>query len=319
MPHAPSPATPRSAPIPGGRSRARRSVRPLGCLVLAAVVVGGCGVDGVTERGRGPGGQGSAASLRRAVGVTHDLRTLKTDTTVWFILPGVADSMSSRGEYDRAAKRSREVYDKGQLFVDRFDDGSEDLPRDAARLEEVRDGSTRYVRSSLYNHLTGTDEPWHRAKGAGGAGGGEGLGPAMMPDSGELMEFLDDVAKVSDAGQEPVRGVATTRLRAQFDLRDLLVSRGESRKEVDAEMRASGMDGPVPTGLDVWVDAQDRVRKISLVVDLASMARPENRAEYAGIGLSMTVELYAFDEAVDIEVPPPGEVGSYDPSILEGD
>lgn len=297
--------TTRGRPRPGFAAR-------LAGLLAVALVAGGCGAED-------PKAGGTSPELGRAAAATGAVRSLRIDTTLSFLLPMAYETVSIRGEYDRVGERSREVQDRGQAFVDRLNEDLDgDLPRDAERVIEIHDGSTRYVRSSLYNHLTGSEERWHRAERADRPDGGK-LVPELVPDSTEVLEFLDEVSEATDLGRERVRGAMTSHARAEFDLRDLMIHQGKSRKEVEAEMRASEVDGPVPTQLDVWLDAQDRVRKLSMTLDLSASVPPEDRAEYAGIGFALTAEYYAFDEPVDIELPPPAEVGSYDPSVIEGD
>ena len=67
---------------------------------------------------------------------------------------------------------------------------------------------------------------------------------------------------------------------------------------------------------EAWVDADGFMRKFTMTFDFASAA--EEVPELGDVSMTITVELYDFDEPVDIVVPDPSEVAKLDPSILSG-
>lgn len=99
----------------------------------------------------------------------------------------------------------------------------------------------------------------------------------------DILDSLGDAATARAVGADTVRGVKTTHY------------------EITGPEMAE--EGTIEFG--VWLDAEDRVRRVSALEEVPGdlTASPG-----AGATIRYTLELYDFGEPVDIQVPPPSEV-----------
>lgn len=153
--------------------------------------------------------------------------------------------------------------------------GQETLP--ALRL--LADGDRLFLQPGLVAPAVGlAPDDWIAAPGATDAGTAApgAMGELLWSDGsfpepaavllGLLLEVGDEVELV---GRDQVRGVATTHLRAVAHHRDW-------------------PDGSNGVPLDVWVDADDRLRRVDVVPTAA---------------VSLRLELFDYDESVDPDIP----------------
>lgn len=214
--------------------------------------------------------------------------------------------------------------DIGPIFDaigDAAGDGSfRDLLGDDLTMEAITEGTTLYVRSPLFaslarlgalpgaDDLAALDDTWGRVDlAATGLSAEElaGLAGAQTGASAEdLLALLGAVAgDVTDLGPSEVRGVATTRYRAEIRLGDVLDAQGMSAADVAALAVADAGEVTIP--FDIDVDAEDRVRRLAVVIDTSLIAElvgepapPGTEARIATI-----VELYDFGAEIDIADP----------------
>lgn len=110
--------------------------------------------------------------------------------------------------------------------------------------------------------------------------------------------------EVKTVGEEDVRGTKTTHYSATIDLTKASASAPASAKaSLD---NAIGLLGATTMPLDVWVDADGRVRRQKYVVDLS-------KAKGGGTGSVTTIlELYDFGTQVTVSPPPADQTATLD-------
>lgn len=138
----------------------------------------------------------------------------------------------------------------------------------------------------------------------GGDAGAGSPAPLAQSDLSGTLEMLRGVSgAVEEVGREDVRGVATTHYRAEIDPKRALDEVPAARREKAAKALEKLGDAKFPA--DVWIDDQDRVRKLTLTVDAGKLDVPG--AAQAGKA-TITYELYDFGVDVAVTAPPPDEV-----------
>lgn len=326
------------------RSRSRFR-RPIAALAAAMLVTAGCGVslddDASLVEADGRGGPttttpedepkvvieegsfegtGGAVYLDQAADATAEVKTQKMSMVMDMEgFPGMGTlSITSEGEFDNDAGQGRMTLDMADVFGAAGE--SAGLPDDAGVIEMVIDGDTIYMKSSLFSMLGQDDKPWLKVDSAELDKSGA-LSGSSQTDPAAFLEFFESASdNVEKVGTEEVRGVETTHLTATLDLQKLLAdASGDQKAELEAQLEGLGAaaDSFKSIPAEAWVDADGYVRKFKMTFDFSSAA--EEVPDLGEVSMSITVELYDFDEPVDIEVPDPSQVGDLDPSILSGD
>jgi|RhiMethySRZTD1v2_1073278.scaffolds.fasta_scaffold01574_21 hypothetical protein len=138
--------------------------------------------------------------------------------------------------------------------------------------------------------------------------------------------FLDMAASgsdVEDLGTQEIRGVETHGLGAVSTYEDMLTAQGITADEFDDQLGALGSAGGGPTDeemsavldvmlamevpLEVWVDADDHVRRVTLELDMRpvieSLAEIDPTAEGVEMSMDMSMDMFDYGEPIEIEVP----------------
>lgn len=119
----------------------------------------------------------------------------------------------------------------------------------------------------------------------------------------ELLRGADDVEEV---GEEEVRGDATTHYRATLDLER---ARDEAPEEQRAAMdQAIAQLGSNELPVEVWLDEEDRVRRMRYAIDLAQMEIDAAGDAALQGTITTTMEFWDFGVEVDVSPPPDEEV-----------
>ncbi|MGZ8766601.1 MAG: hypothetical protein ACXW2C_13015 [Acidimicrobiia bacterium] len=135
---------------------------------------------------------------------------------------------------------------------------------------------------------------------------------AISSESSNPVDGLEALRGVSsdvrEIGTESVRGVETTHYRATLDLAKAIADTPADARDGARDLldRAGARTIPV----DVWLDAQGRVRKYTMQLDGASFGE-------AGSSVAVTYEFYDFGAPVDVNAPPADQVADLG-SMLEG-
>src|SRR5918996_2161386 len=132
------------------------------------------------------------------------------------------------------------------------------------------------------------------------------FGPLLQGSQADPSQYLLWLAAlhpdVTTLGEDEVRGVPTTRYRAQVDLERLEEQAPPGRED---EWRAyvetlQGRLGVEAVPVEIWVDGDGLIRRL--------------RHEYAfaaeGSTIAVTMELYDFGVPVEAAAPPPGQVAA---------
>jgi hypothetical protein len=157
-----------------------------------------------------------------------------------------------------------------------------------------------YLRGGGMGAALGVPTPWASVD-LGRMGGLTGtdlaqLGSSNEPTSG--LELLTGAEDVEQVGHDEVGGAATTHYRATVDLRKAVEEAGAVTDRAQFEQFAELLgDGRVD--VDVWLDAEDRVRRMRY-----EQPMPGDDAPSA----TVTVELSDFGTKEQVEVPAPADV-----------
>lgn len=178
----------------------------------------------------------------------------------------------------------------------------------------VVDGDVAYQQGGVVDRSSdGSERMWIRHEDPRGVFP-RMLGPSVnatgSPDPARLLAALDDVrGGVERLGDDEVRDVAVEgfAFRARADA----LAR-------DADLPPASADAEI--GVEVWLDADDRVRRLTATLDLADFVPPDAAdADRVPAGTDegvarVVLELFDFGADVTIDVPDPDEV-----RVLEAD
>lgn len=114
-------------------------------------------------------------------------------------------------------------------------------------------------------------------------------------DPAASIEVLGDATEVTPTGEEEIAGVATTGYR-------VVLPREAIAESIGADPRITQLL-PEELDYDVWVDADDLVRRVTSTV------------EVQGTSSTTTVTYTDYGQPVDIEAPPAGQVTDQAPGL----
>ena len=218
--------------------------------------------------------------------------------------------------------RSRTFTDIGPIFDAIFaaaGNGSvRDLLGDDLSMEAITEGTSLYLRAPFFasmaqlgalpgaEELVGLGDAWGYVDLTATGLTAEELAGLTGAQTGasadDLLALLGAVGgDVTDQGASEVRGVPTTRYRAEIDLGDVLDAQGMSANDL------AGLDaiGNVSIPFDIDVDADGRARRLAVTIDTSFIADLTGEPGPAGTEarISTIVEVYDFGAAVDIVDP----------------
>ncbi|MCU1370703.1 MAG: hypothetical protein JWO77_1897 [Ilumatobacteraceae bacterium] len=283
-----------------------------------SVVAVGCGATGGAPASQhvssavAPGAQ-QAAGIVEAAQATGAITSEKVAITVRTV-PADGDpsvSVTSTGEIDGAAGRSHLTADVSGTFGGRSGD---------ATVEAVFDGGSVFLKAPFTSFLA--DTPWVEVSSPALAEVAERLGGGLQGDPGEFVELLEGAGgPVTTVGTEEVRGVATRHVAVDIDVTKVLDQADPGRRaalEAQLTQRGVSLDDLAPLPAEAWIDDDGFVRRFTISFDLAELAKVHPGAEAEGV-VTETIELYDFNEPVDIAVPPASEVTTLDlAKLLDG-
>lgn len=288
---------------------------------LGVLVAAGCGAtggatgDGATQvvaSGVAPEAQ-QASFLAEAAQTTAAAKTAKVALTVRTTPAGGDPSVTvtASGEVDGANGRAHLTADVA---------GTVSGWSDQATIEAVYDGDTAYVQAPFAELLGG--KPWVKLTSPKLAQLADRLGGSgLTSDPDRFLELLEGAGgPVTTVGTEDVRGVPTRHVRVDLDVQEVLdQAPAERRKAIEAQLTERGVDlaelGPIPA--EAWIGDDGYVRKLSVSFDLAQVGKAKPGTDLTGV-ITQTIELYDFDQPVDIAVPPADQVSTLDLEQLLG-
>jgi hypothetical protein len=196
--------------------------------------------------------------------------------------------------------------------------GSADMPDfddpDAWKIQVVQDGEVGYVRFPAIDDQLPEGKTWVRGTAGDVKAGGfdfDELESFTQSDPREVLDALRGLSgEIETVGQEELRGVETTHYRAVLDPAELAkrAAAENGKPSVLGELPLQDAVSEVP--LDVWIDANGLVRKLSLDVSASDPSTAQSGS------VSLAFELWDYGEPVAIEVPPASQVA--DASAVRG-
>jgi hypothetical protein len=278
----------------------RRTLRMLAALG-AGLALGACGAG--SSQGAGSGGAGATAGndagriVAASADATNAARSARMSMTIAITEQGYSGAVTAEGAFDFANRT-------GALTMD----------MSAMRIPGVQGAiGLRVVDGVIYMNLGSMlgstpearqlfgDKPWikldvTKAGGVGAAAGGfGGLGTSDPTSTLDALRGAGSDVRV--VGHDEVRGVETTHYHATIDLERALDKLPAAQRDRAARAMQELGTGSVPA--DVWIDAQGRLRKLTMTLDATT--------EGTHVG-AVTMELYDFGTPVDVQAPPADQV-----------
>ena len=261
---------------------------------LPALLLAACG---------GGGEPATVTALRNAPKATIDAKTGRVEVVIERRGDGAPPApITIAGEADFQAHRGHTLIDLSQL-------GLPGPPVDA-----VFDNATVYEKFPL---PLPAGKSWVKVDlaTAGRSVGipAGGIGQAQAGDPSQTLDYLRGVTgHVTRVGTEDVRGTQTTHYRAVVDLDKAAEQSPTAREQIKSAIKLSGSS---TQPLDVWIDAQGRVRRMKYAVDLSKSKGAASNPGVSGVA-TFTLDLFDFGVPVQATVPPADQVA--DLSALTG-
>jgi hypothetical protein len=283
----------------------------LAALVAAlAAAVSGCG--------------GSAVAVPELTSFTQVAQASSTADTARFSLtldatmPGTDQklSFSAEGGFDTPAKRAQLTVDLSSLAelfkglgagLGGMTGGDLGNPGDW-KLEAIQDGGTAYIHFPLLAKQLPAGKTWIKgdAKDLSSAGPDQlgQFGSLAGTDPRSVFALLKGVSgSIEAVGSEKIRGVETSHYRATVDTAKLqqLVP-ADKRQSLGSLDQAAKQAGVTELPLDIWIDAEQRVTKLSIDLDA------KQPGSTTPVKASLVVELYDYGKPLDLQLPPADQV-----------
>lgn len=279
-------------------------------VVALCLVASGCGGSSGTIP--------ELASLTQVANSSASTDTAKFALTFEMSLPGADKALSfdAEGGFDTPAKRSQMTIDLSSLAALMKQFGSSlggkftgDLG-DASdwKLEAITDGDVVYLQFPLIAKELPDGKTWVKGSAEdfskSDTSGLDQFGSLSGMDPRDVFGFLKAVSgSIEAVGSEEVRGVATSHYRATLDpakLTELVPA--EQREALGGVDDAARQAGIAELPLDVWVDAENRIRRLSIELDAKMPGSDES------LQASFVIELYDYGTPLELELPPADQV-----------
>jgi hypothetical protein len=295
-------------------------------LAVAALAVAGCG--GAEPSTSSSGEPISFEQLSQSASTSAGATSGRFSFDVSMTFPGADEpfALSGEGAFDKPSKRASFAVDMssfarllGGLFAGLAGPGADGMPdfEDPTgwKIEVVQDGEVGYVRFPAFDERLPAGKSWIRAEKGEKAGGFEldELEQFAQTDPRELLEALQAVTSDVDVvGTESLRGAEVTHYRAVIEPKDLAAKAPKDQREqaeslIDEITSQSGV-GEIP--VDVWIDATGLVRKLAMTAAATDPGTSQSSE------MTISFEIWDYDEPVEIELPPASEV--VDASAVRG-
>jgi len=272
----------------------RRMAGTLAALAAAGTIAG-CGSSGSTDSGQLAAFTQAAAATQRA-GTAHVSMLMTMEAS---IIPGGRLQMSGDGVEDIAHRRARFSFDMSSVAALAGRDASQ------FRGEEIVADNVVYMHFPFLEQALG--KPWAKLdlkKVSGAAGLDVTQLTQGQGDPTQLLQYLRKVAvDVHQVGTDAVRGTPTTHYSAKMDFAKLagLLPAGQRQAAEAAIGKLKQVLGTTQIPVDLWVDAQHRVRR--MVLDM-NMKPQTGSAAGQSIRATVDVQLYDYGTSVDVTPPP---------------
>jgi hypothetical protein len=175
------------------------------------------------------------------------------------------------------------------------------------RIQEIFKSSTIYVGSPLFAGKLPGGARWMKLD-LSRLGGGLGLNLQQLTggqsNPAQLLDYLKAGGSVTVVGHELVRGTATTHYHGSLDLSRIsdFVPSADRAQLHSALAKLIAQTGVSSLPVDVWVDSQRLVRRMTIALSLASRGQK--------LQLRLTIELFGFGPTAPVI--PPRAAETYD-------
>ncbi len=284
-------------------------------LAALALSVAGCG--GSESVSAVSGEPIALQELSRSASASADATSGRFAFDMEIGFPGADEPMSLSGEgaFDEPSERASFAVDMsafaqllGGFFSAFAGPNAEDAPDfddpSAWQIEIVQDGKVSYVRFPAVSEKLPEGKSWIRNDGEGvkvdGFEFGE-LEDVASSDPRQLLQMLEAAGgDVETVGVEELRGTETTHYRATIDPAEYSTTATPEELEKLGPLAEQLKSGVAEVPIDVWLDGEGLVRKISIEVSA------EEQGQVGSASLSF--ELWDYGEDVEIDLPPADEV-----------
>jgi hypothetical protein len=276
----------------------RRLLTPL-LLALLAVLLAGCGASDTVTKSLDP--------VAAAATNTARLPTTHMSMTATMTVPGLptAVRMSGDGAVDNVRKRGSMTMDMSSMARAMPSTGGLNDPS-LWRGEYVFDFSksmVAYIRFPFMTRALGSGKSWVRLDfGSVSREMGVNLDQFMQMNQSNPAQQLQLLRAVSGRfaklGTGRVRGVKTTRYRTNVDITkypDLLPKGQRNSMQKSINTLVDMMGGKSTYPVEVWIDAKQLVRRMSL--------RMEIKAPTGSMSMAMSMDFYGFGRPVSVTFP----------------
>ena len=279
-------------------------------VVVVAVVAAGCGSSSVAIP--------ELTSFASVAQKSSSADSARFSMNLGMTMPGTSKPLAftAEGGFDTPAQRSQLTVDLSS-FAELFKSlgsslggtTSGDLGSPADwKLEAIQDGKTAYIHFPLLAKQLPPGKTWIRgdAKELSSADAGQmsQFGSLAGTDPRDIFGMLKAVSgSIESVGTEKIRGVETSHYRATIDLAKVeqLVPAAQ-QQSLGGLGQSAKQSGVSELPLDVWVDSDQRVRKLSIDLDAKQPGSDQS------VKASLVVELYDYGTALDLKLPPADQV-----------
>jgi hypothetical protein len=284
-------------------------------LALVAFVVG-CG---------GGQGGGTAAlpvldNLEPVADATGEARSARFETRFTMEMPGLSGfSFSADGAFDAQARKAQVRLDLGSFaeflggFAGALGEGAPDELSDPSKwkLELRLDGTVAFLRMPLLDSRLPDGKEWvsidlDKAAALRGLDlDDDVLSFAKGSDPREALDYLRSVSGgLTSLGTEDVRGVPTTHYFAVLDWQKALARAARESGQAGFLAQIENMPGALANvPVDVWVDADNLVRRMTMDFSFSSPDQPQQEAK-----ASLEMEVFDYGQPVRVDAPAAGDV-----------
>jgi hypothetical protein len=192
------------------------------------------------------------------------------------------------------------------------------LPAPIGQAEVRSTGQDYFVHLPAQLAAAAGTKPWIQVDQAtlqelvGSQLGVPGAGAAL--DFSGLLAWIRDVSgHIATMGRQTINGTTTTRYQAQVDVARAASNMGADPNTASAVAQTLGRTLPV----DVWIDAQGRLRQMKATIDLDTLRPPPGVTLPADLrgSANLTIDLWNFGASVH-PVPPPANQVSDASSVI---
>jgi hypothetical protein len=263
-----------------------RRLSVLGLLPMLLLALAGCGTKAAD----------AATIVRSAPAKTTDAKTARMALTVDGTSGTTNINATGDGVIDIVGKRGDLTMDVGQAGL--------------GKLHVLMFGTNFYMQlpAQLQGQIPGGKPFLKIDLAAASKQQGIDLGALSQqnPDASSQLAFLNGAgADFKKVGTEKIRGTATTHYAGTVDLAKAAAAVKTPEQKTALE-KAQQQLGISTFPMDVWVDGQGRMRKMTYQMDL-SKAAAQNGSQPGGV-MHATMELFDYGVKVNVTEPPPDQV-----------